>query len=67
MLAHPLVTRLASGANVTPAQVVFAFVRAIGVLPLTGTTNPVHMREDLASRGLVLPPDAVATIETLAG
>ena len=32
----------------TPAQVVFRFARQIGILPLTGTTDPVHMREDLA-------------------
>jgi len=67
VLSHPLVSALASAASVTPAQIVFAFVRALGVLPLTGTTNPVHMREDLDSRELVLPPDAVAAIEALAG
>ena len=32
----------------TPAQVVFRFARQVGMLPLTGTTDAAHMREDLA-------------------
>ena len=32
----------------TAAQVVFRFARQVGMLPLTGTTDPAHMREDLA-------------------
>jgi diketogulonate reductase-like aldo/keto reductase len=32
----------------TPAQIVFRFALQIGMLPLTGTTDPAHMREDLA-------------------
>lgn len=31
----------------SPAQVVFRFAAQLGMLPLTGTTDPVHMREDL--------------------
>ena len=31
----------------TPAQVIFKFALDIGILPLTGTTNLVHMKEDL--------------------
>jgi diketogulonate reductase-like aldo/keto reductase len=32
----------------TRAQIVFRFAQQIGMLPLTGTTDPAHMREDLA-------------------
>ena len=32
----------------TPAQVVFRFALDVGMLPLTGTTDPGHMKEDLA-------------------
>jgi diketogulonate reductase-like aldo/keto reductase len=32
----------------TPAQIVFRFAQQVGMLPLTGTTDPAHMREDLA-------------------
>jgi diketogulonate reductase-like aldo/keto reductase len=47
----------------TPAQVVFRFARQIGILPLTGTTDPQHMREDLAIDDFELSADDVATIE----
>jgi diketogulonate reductase-like aldo/keto reductase len=67
VLRHPLVASLASSAEVTAAQVVFAFARAVGILPLTGTSNAEHMKQDLASRDLMLPPDAVQAIESLAG
>jgi len=67
VLHHPLIASLAASANATPAQVVFSFARAVGILPLTGTSNAEHMKQDLASRGLTLAPDAVQAIESLAG
>jgi diketogulonate reductase-like aldo/keto reductase len=67
VLQHPLVTGLAARAGATPAQVVFRFARRIGMLPLTGTSNGEHMKQDLASADLVLPSDAVAAMESLAG
>lgn len=67
VLHHPLIASLARNANATPAQVIFAFARAIGILPLTGTTNAEHMKQDLASRNLTLPPEAIPAIESLAG
>ena len=67
VLRHPLVTDLAVHASATPAQVIFAFARIVGMLPITGTSNTEHMKQDLASRDLVLPPDAVQAIESLAG
>jgi diketogulonate reductase-like aldo/keto reductase len=67
VLRHPTVAALASQANATPAQIVFAFARAVGVLPLTGTSSAEHMKQDLASRSLELPMDAVNAIEAIAG
>jgi diketogulonate reductase-like aldo/keto reductase len=67
VLRHPLLTDLASRANATPAQVVFSFACAVGMLPLTGTSNSEHMKQDLASRDLALSPEAVQAIESLAG
>jgi diketogulonate reductase-like aldo/keto reductase len=43
---------------------VFRFCRQLGMLPLTGTTDPAHMREDLAIDDFELTPDEVETIET---
>ena len=65
VLHHALVMDLAARANATPAQVVFSFARAIGILPLTGTSNAEHMEQDLASRSLVLAPEAVRAMESL--
>jgi|SRR5271165_40144 len=67
VLHHPLVIGLAARANATPAQVVFSFARAVGIVPLTGTSNTEHMKQDLASRELVLSQEAVQAIESLAG
>jgi diketogulonate reductase-like aldo/keto reductase len=67
VLHHPLVTDLAARANATPAQIVFSFARSLGMLPLTGTSNAEHMKQDLASRDLTLSPEAVQAIESLAG
>jgi diketogulonate reductase-like aldo/keto reductase len=67
VLRHPVVTGLAAGSGVSPAQVVFAFARAVGMLPLTGTSSAEHMQQDLASRSLALGADALGAIEGLAG
>ena len=67
VLHAPLVRDLATEHKVTPAQLIFAFARAIGILPLTGTTNADHMQQDLASLTLRLPVEAVKEIETVAG
>ena len=67
VLRHPLVTGLAARDGATPAQIVFAFARAVGMLPLTGTTSPTHMAEDLLSVRLALAPDEVRAIESVSG
>ncbi|HKN69825.1 MAG TPA: hypothetical protein VJX30_02270, partial [Terriglobales bacterium] len=67
VLRHPLIARLAASANATPAQIVFSFARTVGILPLTGTSDREHMQQDLASRDLTLPLDAIHTTESLAG
>jgi diketogulonate reductase-like aldo/keto reductase len=58
-----LVAEVAIRANATRAQTVFAFCRAIGILPLTGTCNEQHMKEDLASRQAELTSEEVRAIE----
>ncbi len=67
VLRHPIIVRLAEDHRASPAQVIFAFARAVGMLPLTGTSSPEHMQQDLASFALELSPDAVQCIEDLAG
>jgi diketogulonate reductase-like aldo/keto reductase len=67
VLGHPLIARIAVRERVSPAQVVFRFALAVGMLPLTGTSDPAHMAQDLASGALTLSADEVETIESMAG
>jgi diketogulonate reductase-like aldo/keto reductase len=66
-LHHPFVTRIAAREHATPAQVIFRFARAVGMLPLTGTSSAEHMQQDLASLALPLSEQEVGAIESLAG
>jgi diketogulonate reductase-like aldo/keto reductase len=47
------------------AQVVFRFAIQVGMLPLTGTTNPQHMKEDLQAEQLSLTAEDMQLIETI--
>ena len=67
VLRHPLVAGIATQSKATAAQVVFSFARAVGMLPLTGTSNAEHMKQDLAVRDLALSAEAVEAIESLIG
>jgi diketogulonate reductase-like aldo/keto reductase len=67
VLHHPLVNDVAARFNATVAQVVFCFARSVGILPLTGTTNPDHMKQDLDSLRMSLPPEVVTAIESISG
>jgi diketogulonate reductase-like aldo/keto reductase len=67
VLRHRLVAGIAAREKATPAQVVFRFAQAVGMLPLTGTSDAEHMKQDLASENLTLSADEVRAIESLAG
>lgn len=44
----PQMKHIADKYKKTPAQIVLKFSMQIGMLPLTGTTSEIHMKEDLA-------------------
>jgi diketogulonate reductase-like aldo/keto reductase len=67
VVSSAAITQLASALNATPAQVVFSFARAVGILPLTGTSSVEHMKQDLASLDLELPSDVVPLLESISG
>jgi diketogulonate reductase-like aldo/keto reductase len=67
VVQHPPLSALAKEMNATPAQLVFSFARAVGILPLTGTSSADHMKEDLASLNLTLPAQLVQATESMAG
>ncbi len=66
VLQHPALISFAQRLNATPPQVVFSFARAVGILPLTGTSDPDHMKQDLASTSVKLPPEVILAIESMA-
>jgi diketogulonate reductase-like aldo/keto reductase len=47
------------------AQVIFRFAILVGMLPLTGTTNPQHMKEDLQAEQLALTAEDMQVIKTI--
>lgn len=65
-LRTPAFARIVSRVGRTPAQVVFRFALQVGMQPLTGTTDPAHMREDLGAYDFELSPEDVRLIETIA-
>ena len=67
ILRHPLVADIGARESASPAQVVFRFALAVGMLPLTGTSDPRHMAQDLASPALTLSEDEMQAIESLSG
>ncbi len=64
-LAHPELVRIARRHGRTASQVVFRFALDVGMIPLTGTTDAGHMREDLEVSDFRLEPDEVERIERL--
>jgi diketogulonate reductase-like aldo/keto reductase len=64
---HAPLVDVARRLSVTLPQLIFAFARALGIVPLTGTSSENHMKEDLASAGLALPAELVKAIESIAG
>jgi diketogulonate reductase-like aldo/keto reductase len=65
VLQHPVITEIAKREAATAAQVVFRFATAVGIVPLTGTSDAKHMHQDLASAGIALAPDEVARIRSI--
>lgn len=65
VLRDEIVRELADSRSVTPAQIVFAFAIAVGMLPLTGTTDDGHMGDDLAALDIGLDSDAVEALERI--
>src|SRR6185369_13977310 len=63
VLAHPAVLAIARRHGRTPAQIVFRFTQQLGMIPLTGTSDPGHMRQDLAVSEFDLDADELAVVD----
>lgn len=64
IFADPEVRAMAAKYGTGLAQLVFRFAMQIGMLPLTGTTNPQHMKDDLQSDRFTIEPDDLQRLET---
>lgn len=62
-LASPGVARIAADHGKTVPQVIFRFALQLGMICLTGTTSPEHMRDDLAVYDFELSNEQIRTIE----
>jgi diketogulonate reductase-like aldo/keto reductase len=65
VMASPEVGRIAARHGRTAAQVVFRFALDVGMVPLTGTTDPDHMRADLDVLDFRLDRDEAERIERI--
>jgi diketogulonate reductase-like aldo/keto reductase len=67
LLRHMPIVTIARKLGVNTPQVIFRFAMQVGMIPLTGTTNELHMREDLGVYRVALSDDEVSFIESIAG
>jgi len=65
VLADPDIRAIAQRLGTGLAQVVFRFAMQVGMLPLTGTTNPQHMKDDLHAEQLALTAEDMRLIESI--
>ncbi len=62
VLANPVVERIADAHRRTVPEVIFRFTCSLGILPLTGTSSPIHMRQDLDALSLALGEDELEAL-----
>ena len=65
VFAEPAIRTMAAKYQTSLVQIIFRFSQQVGMLPLTGTTNPQHMKEDLECERFNLLPEEIAQIETI--
>jgi diketogulonate reductase-like aldo/keto reductase len=65
IFAEPAIRAIAQRLGTGLAQVIFRFAIQVGMLPLTGTTNPQHMKEDLQAEQLALTAEDMQVIKTI--
>ena len=56
-IGGPVAKDIASKNQLTPQQVIFAFVLSLGATPLIGSASPQHLKEDMDIAGESLSPD----------
>jgi len=62
---QPEIQAMAEKYHTGLAQIIFRFAMQVGMLPITGTTNQQHMKDDLACERFTLVPEDVSLIESI--
>lgn len=65
VVGHPATAAIARRLGASPAQVVFRFAVSLGILPLTGTTDTLHMKQDLEALALELSTAELGALRAL--
>lgn len=65
VFTDPEVRAMAAKYGMGLAQLVFRFAMQIGMLPLTGTTDQQHMKEDLQADQFTIVPEDLQRLETI--
>jgi diketogulonate reductase-like aldo/keto reductase len=65
LFVEPALRTMAQRYTTGVAQVIFRFAMQIGMQPLTGTTDPQHMADDLGCERFTLTDDELKLIETI--
>ncbi|MHA2365340.1 MAG: aldo/keto reductase family protein [Candidatus Hodarchaeales archaeon] len=65
VLAHPKVIAISKNLKKTVPQIIFSFARQVGMLPLTGTSNKIHMDQDLESVNIQITKEQMNLIENI--
>jgi diketogulonate reductase-like aldo/keto reductase len=66
LLLRPELIQIAKRHGRTTSQIIFRFALDVDMIPLTGTTNPAHMKADLEVFDIHLEPEEIERIEGLA-
>lgn len=66
VLRDPTVVAIARRLGVDTRRVVFRFAMQAGIVPLTGTTDEQHMKDDLAVERFALTAEEVSLVESVA-
>jgi aryl-alcohol dehydrogenase-like predicted oxidoreductase len=68
-LQSDALSKVAARLGASPQQVALAWLlgRSPNIALIPGTSSPAHLRENIAAAALVLPADAVAELDAIAG
>lgn len=64
-LGRPQISRILLRTGATPAQLAYRYAMHIGIIPLTGTSDSIHMAEDLDCMKITFTADDFAAVDRL--